>query len=76
MKSIDQKRQEKERGVSVKDVIDSLDSTDLTDIVVIAINKNQEQLFAYSHEDRLRIIGMMEWLKQTLIDEMNYPEEL
>ena len=76
MKTLYQMRQEKERGVSVQDVIDSLNGTELTEIAVIAINKNDEPLTAYSYDDLLQVIGAIEILKQTLIDKLNYPEEL
>lgn len=75
MKDIRTKRQEVERGVSVEGVLSSvLQQEHLKDIVVIGINSNDEVVTAYSLEDRLKIIGLLETLKTSLIDDMIYPD--
>jgi hypothetical protein len=74
MELLSSKRQEAERGVSVQQVIESLQDTSLKEIVVFAFDEDDTPLVAYSHDDRIRILGMLEILKQQLIDEINYPE--
>ena len=76
MKNIKTKRQEKERGISVDDVLSEIaaDKESLKEIIIVAINDDDEVLTAYSFDDRLRIIGILETLKNTLIDELNYPD--
>lgn len=75
MKDIRTKRQEMERGVSVEGVLsDVLQQEHLKEIIVVGVNEEDEVVTAYSFDDRLRIIGLLETMKNTLIDELNYPE--
>lgn len=75
MKDIRTKRQEVERGVSVERVLSGvLQQEHLKEIIVVGINSDDEVVTAYSFDDRLRIIGLLETMKTTLIDELNYPE--
>lgn len=75
MKDIRTKRQEMERGVSVERVLsDVLQQEHLKEIIVVGVNEEDEVVTAYSFDDRLRIIGLLETMKNTLIDELNYPE--
>lgn len=75
MKDIRTKRQEIERGVSVEGVLSSiLQQEHLKEIIVVGINSDDEVVTAYSFDDQLRFIGLLETMKNTLIDELNYPE--
>lgn len=74
MKSLESKRQEKERGVSVEAVMsDVLNHECLKDIVVVGIDQDDEVVLAYSMDSRLEMIGLLETLKTSLVDELNHP---
>lgn len=75
MESIATKRQEKERGVSVDTIIQELSESNFSQLAVVGIDEKEELVMAYSLDNRLGLIGMLEALKTKLIDEMNYIED-
>ena len=75
MKSVATKRQEKERGVSVDTIIQELNESNLNQLAVVGIDERDELVMAYSLDNRLELIGILEALKIKLIDEMNYIED-
>lgn len=76
MNKLETKRQEKERGISVDEVIsDTVAAKEsLKEIIIVGITDDDKVATAYSFDDRLRIIGILETLKNGLIDELNYPD--
>lgn len=76
MENIKTKRQEKERGISVDEVIsDTVAAKEsLKEIIIVGITDDDQVATAYSFDDRLRIIDILETLKTSLIDELNYPD--
>lgn len=82
MNEFESRRQKKERGQNVQDVIDNALSniSNTENIVIVMSSKPDEQGIReirsfYSHADEMIMIGLIEYVKSSLISGIMYEEE-
>lgn len=77
MKPLKQAREEKERGLSVKQAIEiALESeSEIESIGIVMVKKNKEVEIALSSEDTVELVGMFELGRHFVADTILYPEE-
>lgn len=73
MNEFEEKKQKRERGVSVKEVLDSVEELDdVESVVIVAKRKGGEVETYYSWDSSLEALGMLSVGKTDVLNSMKY----